>query len=257
MKYIDLDDLKGLPGRVIKENDTFSFQCHSGLECFNRCCRNLNLFLYPYDIVRLKNRAGITSDIFLDKYVDIVLRPSSFFPEVLLSMKEDEEKTCPFLSESGCLVYSDRPDACRTFPVEQGVVFDAKTKKKSLISFFRPPDFCLGQYEDKQWTPAEWAIDQDALIYHKMTALWAGIKSLFQKNPWGAEGNKGQKAKMAFMAVYNIDQFREFLFKSTFFKRYKVKPAIKKKIKKNDVELMKFGFEWVNFFVWGIKNGMF
>ncbi len=40
---------------------------------FSLCCRNLNLFLYPYDVIRLKKGLEITSDQFLDKYVDIVL----------------------------------------------------------------------------------------------------------------------------------------------------------------------------------------
>jgi hypothetical protein len=59
---------------------------------------------------------------------------------------------------------------------------------------------------------------------------------------------------MAFMATYNLDRFREFVLHSTFLKRYKVKPDVLKKIKKDDVALMKFGFGWVKFFVWGIKQ---
>jgi len=129
MKYVDIDKLDEFPGKRLEDGDTFQFQCHSKLDCFNLCCRNLNLFLYPYDVVRLKKKLGISSDEFLDKYVDVVLRESSFFPEVLLHMSEDEEKTCPFLTKSGCTVYSDRPDACRMFPVEQGALYDSETKK--------------------------------------------------------------------------------------------------------------------------------
>ena len=254
MKNLDIDDLDKIAGIRLENNDTFSFQCHSGLSCFNKCCRNLNLFLYPYDVIRLKNGLGISSDKFIDKHVDIVMRDSSFFPEVLLRMSHDEERTCPFLSESGCLVYLDRPDACRTFPVEQGVVYDAETKKTSLVYFFRPPDFCLGQYENKQWTTESWANDQDAVIYNKMTVKWSELKSLFQVDPWGREGPAGHKAKMAFMAIYNIDLFSDFLFKSSFLKRYKIKYEILKKVKKDDAELMKLGFEWVKYFLWGIKT---
>lgn len=255
MKYVDIDDLDNLPGTQLEKNDTFSFRCHPELACFNRCCHNLNLFIYPYDIIRIKNRFKITTDEFIDKYVDIVLRDSSFFPEVLLRMSEDKERACPFLIETGCSVYSDRPDTCRMFPVEQGLLYDAENKKTKPIHFFRAPDFCLGRYENKKWTTQSWSRDQNAAIYNNMTARWAELKRLFQNDPWGSEGADGSKGKMAFMATYNMDRFRDFVFNSSFLKRYKVKSALLKKIRANDVELMKFGFEWVKYFIWGIKTG--
>ncbi|MBW2251758.1 MAG: hypothetical protein JRF60_14315 [Deltaproteobacteria bacterium] len=56
------------------------------------------------------------------------------------------------------------------------------------------------------------------------------------------------------MATYNIDRFSDFVFNSSFLKRYKVKSALLKKIKTDDTQLMKFGFEWVKLFVWGIRT---
>jgi Fe-S-cluster containining protein len=253
MKYIDIDDIDKLPGRRLVTGDTFNFRCHPKIACFNRCCRNLNLFLYPYDVVRLKKRLKMTSDRFLEKHVDIVLRPSNYFPEVLLKMSDNPEKTCHFLKPPGCSVYPDRPDTCRTFPVEQGIFYDVEHDKAETIHFFRPPDFCLGQHEKKVWTIHTWSKDQDAVLYNEMTARWSALKRLFQTDPWGSEGAEGPKAKMAFMATYNMDQFRDFLFKSTFLKRYKVTSKVLKRIRSNDAELMKFGFEWVKFYVWGIQ----
>lgn len=254
MKYIDLDDLDGLPGVHLETGDTFSFHCHPEIACFNRCCRNLNLFLYPYDVFRLKKKLRISSDQFLEQYVDIVMRKSSYFPEVLLRMSADAEKTCPFLIESGCSVYSDRPDTCRTFPLEQGIIYEVQKNKSRVIQLFRPPDFCLGQHEDRTWTIKTWAQDQKAVFYNKMTAQWADLKRLFLVDPWGREGPQGPKAKMAFMATYNIDRFRDFVFNSSFLNRYKLNRALAKKIRLDDVELLKLGFEWVKFFVWGIKT---
>jgi Fe-S-cluster containining protein len=148
MRYVDPQTLDQLPGTRLEENDTFAFRCHPAVACFNRCCRNLNLFLYPYDVLRLKKRLGVSSDRFLEHYVDVVLRDASFFPEVLLHMSADAEKTCPFLTPPGCSVYPDRPDACRTFPLEQGVLFDAAKNEARMVTFFRPPDFCMGQHEE-------------------------------------------------------------------------------------------------------------
>ena len=59
---------------------------------------------------------------------------------------------------------------------------------------------------------------------------------------------------MAFMATYNIDRFRDFVFQSSFLKRYRVKSALRKKLKTDDVALLKFGFEWVKVFVWGMQS---
>ncbi|MFH0730812.1 MAG: YkgJ family cysteine cluster protein [Pseudomonadota bacterium] len=251
MKSIDIKDLSGLPGRRLAPKDTFSFRCHPGIGCFNRCCRNLNLFLYPYDVVRLKNKLGLSSDAFIEQYVDVVMREGNYFPDVLLKMAENADKTCPFLTESGCSVYSDRPDACRTFPLELGVLYESGRLKGETVCFFKPPAFCLGPTELTLWTPQTWEKDQQAEVYHRMTLRWAELKRLFLQNPWGPSGMENPKAKMAFMATYNVDQFREFVFGSSFMKRYHVASTVLRKIKKIDSELMKFGFSWVGFFVWG------
>jgi uncharacterized protein len=257
MKYVDIKKIEKLPGRRLKPDETFSFHCHPEIACFNRCCRNLNLFLFPYDVLRLKTALGISSDQFLDRYVDVVLRSDNFFPEVLLRMSENHEKTCPFVLDAGCAVYADRPDTCRLFPIEQGVLYDAAGQKDQVIYFFRPPNFCRGAYESNPWTASRWANDQQTEIYHKMTIRWAELKRRFQTDPWGAEGPQGPKAKMAFMAAYNIDRFRDFVFNSSFLKRYKVKTAILKKIKNDDKDLLQFGFDWIKFYLWGIKTKKF
>jgi Fe-S-cluster containining protein len=254
MKYIDADNLEKLPGRQLQAGDTFSFRCHPGVACFNRCCRNLNLFLYPYDVLRLKNHLEISAGQFLDEYVDVVLRPETFFPEVLLRMADNAEKTCPYLTESGCSVYPDRPDTCRTFPVEQGSLYDAGTGKASPVHFFRPPDFCEGQHESDQWTVGTWRDDQEAGDFNRMTRAWAEIKRLFVDDPWQGEGPQGPRAKMAFMATYNIDDFKKFVFESSFLKRYKVKKEVLRKIRASEESLLLFGFEWVRLFVWGMKS---
>jgi len=254
VKQLDLEDVDRLPGLRLRAGETFGFRCHPGIACFNRCCRNLTLLLYPYDVIRLKARVGLTSDEFLERHTDAVLRPGSHFAEVLLRMAENSDRTCPFLCDTGCGVYSDRPDTCRTFPLEQGLLHHAATNTDETIFFFRPPDFCLGRYEAKQWTAPEWVQDQEADAYHRMTIRWAELQRLFQNDPWGAEGPMGARAKMAFMAAYNIDRFREFVFGSSFLKRFKVKPQLLARIQKDDVQLMLLGFDWIRLFLWGIRS---
>jgi Fe-S-cluster containining protein len=254
VRSIEPKDIRNLPGCQIGAGKRFRFRCHAGLACFNRCCRNLNLFLYPYDLLLLKNHLDLTAETFIETYVDVVLRPDNFFPDVLLRMRADAEHTCPFLTPEGCAVYAARPDTCRTFPVEKGALYREGSRSPEIVSFFRPPDFCLGRHETHEWDLAGWAEDQEAERHNRMTAEWAAIKRLFMKDPWGTEGPSGPKARMAFMAAYNMDRFRSFVFESSFLKRYRVKPALVRKLRRNECALLGFGFEWIKLFVWGIPS---
>ncbi len=254
MKTIPDDMLAQLPGQCLRNSDRFRFRCHPGLACFNRCCHNLNLFLYPYDVIRLKQNLGMRSDQFIDRYVDIVLREGNHFPDVLLRMATDREQACPFLSDAGCTVYPDRPDTCRAFPVEHGLHYGEPGTPPERIGFFRPPAFCLGGQGPAEWTLATWAQDQNAEEHHKMTLKWAGLKRLFDQDPWQGQGPNGPRGRMAFMATYNMDEFREFLQSSSFLNRYKVKKDLLNRIRRDDTTLLRFGMDWVKLFVWGIPS---
>lgn len=254
MKQIEEQDLEKLSGERLGESDVFCFECRPDLSCFNLCCRNLNLFLYPYDVLRLRKKLGLSAGEFIQKHTDIVMRPGNFFPEVLLSMAENEEKTCPFLTEKGCSVYPDRPYACRTFPTEHGLNIDEATGKAEPVHFFKPPEFCQGRHEKKEWTVSSWSQNQGAVFYHKMMAEWTGVKMLFQQDPWGPDGPEGKKARMAFMAAYNLDDFKDFVFKSSFIKRYGIPRAVQKKIKRDEVELLRMGFAWIKMFLWNMPS---
>ena len=256
MKKIDSDKLDQVRGQQLKADEKFCFRCHPDISCFNKCCRNLNLFLYPYDLLRLKTHLNMTSSEFLERHTDVIMRPGDKFPDVLLRMADNEEKTCPFLTDEGCSVYANRPDTCRTFPVEHGLSFD-DAGKAEMVYFFRPPDFCMGQHEEQEWTIKTWAGDQEAEEYSQMTAPWAEIRSLFQSAPQMADDPQGQKARMAFMAAYNTEDFKEFVFHSSFLKRYKIKKELQRKLRRSDTELLLLGFEWIKFFLWGMPPTRF
>ena len=54
--------------RLMTWDDTFSFRCHQGLDCYNTCCKDITIFLNPLDISRLRTALGITSTEFIDRY---------------------------------------------------------------------------------------------------------------------------------------------------------------------------------------------
>jgi len=240
-------------GRIAR-GEGFAFRCHAQLTCFNRCCHNLNLYIYPYDLLRLKNSLQITADLFIERYVDIILRRDAHFPEVLLRMADEPQKPCIFLCSQGCRIYDDRPHTCRLFPIEQGAYFNAALNRSTPVFYFRPPDFCQGPAQDLRHTIESYIKDQKAGIYDEMTTRWAEIRRLMQDNPWGAEGPQGTRAKMTFMAAYNPDRFREFVFQSSFLKRYHVPAKVVKKIRKSDTALLSFGFDWIKHFLWGLPS---
>lgn len=251
MKHLNPRILEQLPDRPITGDETFSFRCHADLGCFTQCCRNLNLFLYPYDLLRLKSALDVTSDAFIETYVDIVLREGRHFPEVALRMADNEQRTCPFMVPEGCRVYADRPHTCRTFPLEQGILFGDKAGDVTPVAFFRPPDYCLGRHETRKWTIEMWNRDQQALRHHDLNLRWSEIHRWFDNDPWGIEGPQGRKAKMAFMAVYNLDRFREFVFGSSLLKRFHVQKDLTRRLRRSDETLLTFGYEWIKLFVWG------
>jgi len=114
----------------------FNFHCHDGVDCYMTCCRNVDMFLYPYDVLRLKGALNITSQEFMERYTRVVKGATHpYFPSVMLRLTEDDNKACPFLNSDGCGVYSDRPSACRTYPLERGVDRSPKRAWLVILSF--------------------------------------------------------------------------------------------------------------------------
>ena len=59
---------------------------------------------------------------------------------------------------------------------------------------------------------------------------------------------------MFYMASYNLDKFRPFLFRSKFFQRFHVPEELQARLEKDDVALMLFGFEWLKFSLFGLPT---
>jgi hypothetical protein len=64
-----------------------------------------------------------------------------------------------------------------------------------------------------------------------------------------------QTKNMFFLASYNIDKFREFVFESSFLHRYAVDESVLKRIKDDEIELLKFGLTWLKWLLF--KEGDF
>lgn len=234
-------------GRTVIGKEPFHFHCHSGVECFTACCRKLELYLYPYDIVRLKNSLCMHSAEFMRAHARIAPGSHPFFPAVMLNMRDDEERTCPFLSPAGCSVYRDRPSACRTYPLERAVEKLAGGRELKAHYFMTHHPYCKGHEEERTYTAGQWERDQFLHEYNLMNDSWAEVDAFFATNPWQAEGEAGPRQQLAFMVCYNIDDFRDYAVQHRLLKSFRLDRDRRRRIERDDAELLRFGFDWLQF----------
>ena len=233
------------------EAGTFQFSCHPGVSCFTKCCAKLRLLLTPYDILRIKRRLGLDSERFLDQYTETVFEPGIVFPMVLLKMNSQDGR-CPFLTDRGCSIYEDRPGACRLYPIGRASAFPSGGDRAKEKFFLVTESHCQGFKESKVWTIDEWLSHEGMDLYNKMNDPWSRIVT--SNKSLGPQDMLAQKLKMFFMASYNLDRFRQFLFHSRFFEKFYVEEDIRIALARDDEALMIFAFDWLRFALFGEKT---
>ncbi|MBD3402276.1 YkgJ family cysteine cluster protein [candidate division GN15 bacterium] len=236
----------------LKADSPFRFDCHHGVACFNECCGDVNIFLTPYDIIRLKNNLGISSGEFLDRYTLSPFNKDSKFPVVLLRMEDNDRKSCPFNRPEGCSVYGDRPWACRMYPVGVAQPGEGNQELEEEFYFLLKESCCRGYDEPKEWTIEEYKKNQGVEEYDRYGELFKNLTT----HRYFGEGKmlSPEKMDMFFTVCYDIDSFRRFIFNSSFFDKFEVDGETRTKIKEDDVELLKFGYQWLRFALFGEKT---
>ncbi|HTG01640.1 MAG TPA: YkgJ family cysteine cluster protein [Nitrospirota bacterium] len=239
---------KGSSDKVIPVKLTgksrFKFRCHKGVRCFTACCSNINIVLPPFDLLRLRKRLGMTAEDFINAYCQIEILAKTLLPVITLKMKNDEKQSCPFLTPGGCTVYEDRPNICRYYPVGMATLRkkDSETGRDEFY-FMTKEDHCKGFEEDKEWTIAEWRKDQQADLHDEINRGWMEI--LIKKKSFGEREFPEIKNQMFFMVSTNTDYFRDFVFSSSFLETYDIPEERIEKVRSDDAELLKLGYEWL------------
>jgi len=228
----------------LTENSRFKFRCHKDVKCFTACCSNINILLPPYDLLRLRKRLGLTTEDFINQYCDIEILAKTLLPVIILKMEKDEKKSCPFVTPDGCTVYEDRPSTCRYYPLGMATLRkkDAEGGKDEFF-FMIKEDHCKGFDEDRDWTVAEWRKDQGADLYDDMNRGWMEV--LIKKKSFGEKEFPEIKNQMFFMVSTDTDYFREFVFGSSFLETYDIPADRVEKVRTDDAELLKLGYEWL------------
>lgn len=226
-----------VPGRHTEftGDQKFKFLCHENLECFNRCCRDINIFLSPYDVLRMSRKLGLATSEFLSRYTVRLQARGTGFPVVIIKMREDADLICPFVTDKGCSIYHERPWSCRMAPVE--------IRGHNRYGFAFDCDHCRGLLEDKEWTVEEWMKNQKNEGYAELETGFDQIQS--QLKLTGLPSLDDHIKEMFFMACYDLDRFRRFVLDSGFIQAFGVSKETAQRIKQDDVALLQFGFKWL------------
>ena len=220
------------------------FQCRKGIACWNACCNNIDISLTPYDILRLKQRFGIGSGEFLQKYTMPYEMERDGIAGVKLRPVENGT-ACQFMTAEGCSVYEDRPTACRYYPVALLSLRrqDESTDRNSYAMV--KETHCLGHNEPRPITVDNYRKEQGLVEYDELARGWRQL-ILKKKSSGPSIGKPSVRSRqLFFMACYDIDRFRPFVASDGFNDLYDLPPETMQKILSDDTELMLFGFRFL------------
>jgi Fe-S-cluster containining protein len=224
-------------------NDTFTFSCHKGVKCFTHCCRDLDIVLTPYDIIRLKLRLGLSSGEFLAKYTTSHIGPQSGLPVVNLKMANNAKRNCSFVTPEGCSVYTDRPGACRSYPLGRVAVKRGDTQTQEVFFLLVREPHCLGFNEGREWKVKDWTRDQEIDTYNKMNDLLMEVISTKNRSSRHTLSKKQQE--IFYTACYDLDRFRKVVSEESFSSTYCIEPSVIEKVKADEMALMRFALRWL------------
>ena len=227
----------------------FRFSCHKGLSCFGKCCADVNIFLTPYDVLRMKKALNLSSEEFLRKYTLSIILQDQQLPVALIKMGDDKNKKCPFVTPEGCGIYADRPWACRMYPL--GLASSKTEADGDEFCFIVEEEggLCQGFKEDREWTVKEWLADQEVNTYNKKSEDYM-VLTLHKHFQEGKELGSAN-VQLFYQTCYNLDRFRSQIFESSFFDRFDVDDKTIERIKTDDEALLNIGLAWLRFAFFG------
>ena len=229
--------------KPISLDEPFRFACSQSVPCFNACCRDLNQFLTPYDIVRLKGHLGLTAQDFLDQYCSQHIGAGSGLPIVTLKPKEARQLTCPFVTPAGCKVYAARPSSCRIYPIVRVIAKSRHTGETDAQFMLLKESHCMGFCENKEQTVRQWIEQQGICVYNELND---GLMEIISLKNRLMPGPLDVKSRYIFhLALYDLDNFRSRIFEKNLPADMKIDETEMETAQTDDAALLKIGFQWV------------
>lgn len=226
-------------------DDRFKFRCHKDIPCFNQCCRNIDIMLAPYDVLRLKRRFDLSSREFIDRDTRDYEMDGHGMPGLKLKTKEGTRE-CVYLTPEGCSVYEDRPSACRYYALGLLSMRRKDSPADENSYFVVKEEHCLGHFEPKTQTVREYRREQGIQTYDDANREWRRL--LLKKRSGGpALGKPSRRSfELFFLASYDLDGFRAFVASPGFEELFELDPAFKAEILGDDEKLLQFAFRFLN-----------
>ena len=90
---------------------------------------------------------------------------------------------------------------------------------------------------------ASWREDQGVDHYDEMNLEWKTM--MLRRGQDGGPVTDEKGNKLFHMVMYDLDQFRRFVFKSRFLEVFQVDEDVQERIWDDDEELLKFGYQYM------------
>lgn len=220
------------------------FRCHKDVGCWNACCSNIDITLTPYDILRLKNRLGLSSGDFLKQYTVPYEMDQDGMPGVKLRAVEGGT-ACRFMRPEGCGVYEDRPTACRYYPVALLSLRSQEEFTDRTSYALVQEKHCLGHQEPRSLSIDDYRQEQGVDIYDEKGRGWRQLV-LKRKSAGPGIGKPPEISnQLFFMVSYDIDRFRAFVASESFNRTYDVPLEVMATLLADDEALMEFGYNFL------------
>ena len=228
--------------REMAPGEKFQFRCHPDVACFTDCCRQLDLALSPYDVLRLRKQLGLSSAEFFDQYGIIEIVQGTTFPIVYLTMVDDGQASCPFVTKAGCSVYGDRPGACRIYPLGRGAFRGPDNNMQELHVLIQEPH-CQGFDESAPRDVDQWKKDQDLATYNQINDEMLSVL----QHPRVKEGLQlsANQQEAFILALYRLDELGQRLAANTLEPSLELDDNERQMIAADDLALLRFGIKWV------------
>lgn len=229
--------------RPIAPGERFSFACHPGVPCFTECCRELDLALSPYDVLRLRGHLGLGSGQFLHEYVIVEWEEGQVFPTCYLTMVDDGRASCVFVGPQGCRVYKDRPGSCRAYPLGRGMARKADGTSEQSLVLLREPH-CQGFGQTSVQSGAEYLNAQELEPYNRFNDA---LLSLYQHAHVRSGNFRPGRTQLDqyMLALFDLDGFRLEMNSNRIALNQPLTPARLRGLTGDDEELLLLGIRWL------------
>jgi hypothetical protein len=230
-------------------DDPMQFNCSPDNPCFNQCCRDLNQALTPYDVLRMKNAVNLLSGQFLQKYTSRHTGPGSGLPVLTFKPNPATGHACPFVTESGCSIYKDRPASCRMYPLARAVAKDRRTGENVEYFALIEEDHCKGFGGQGNKTVAQWLEGQDVVDHNRENDKILELISL--KNQIRPGKLEPAEEDIFYMALYDLDDFKVQIEENGLLASLDLPGGYVEKVVADDFSLLNFGIAWIKYQLFG------